>query len=214
VFGFPDGELLLSIPMPVPQGQPVERCCHFVWFRPADETALAALCTDASGHNHGRSIPPPLIRPELIAGIKRDAAALLAPQLAALVNGTAQIILQPIFDLESPRVATGRVALIGDAAFVARPHVASGVMKAALDAEALADALAVHPGDVDAALQRYNDQRQPYGAWLVERGRHIGATITDREANARHRIETVMREYGAAGVVRDQPIAARVTVST
>jgi 2-polyprenyl-6-methoxyphenol hydroxylase-like FAD-dependent oxidoreductase len=209
VFGFPDGELLLSIPMPVPQGRPGERCCHFVWFRPADDSALVALCTDASGRSHGRSIPPPLIRPELIAGIKRDAAALLAPQLAALVNGTAQIILQPIFDLESPRVATGRVALIGDAAFVARPHVASGVMKAALDAEALADALAASPGGVDAALQRYNDQRQPYGAWLVERGRHIGATITDRKANPKHRVETVMREYGAAGVVRDQPIAAR-----
>jgi 2-polyprenyl-6-methoxyphenol hydroxylase-like FAD-dependent oxidoreductase len=147
VFGFPDGELLLSIPMPVPQGQPGERCCHFVWFRPADETALAALCTDASGRSHGRSIPPPLIRPELIAGIRRDAAALLAPQLAALVNGAAQIILQPIFDLESPSIATARVALVGDAAFVARPHVASGVMKAALDAEALADALAASPDD-------------------------------------------------------------------
>lgn len=210
VFGFPDGELLLSIPMPVPLGEPGARCCHFVWFRPADEAALAALCTDAGGRGHGRSIPPPLIRPELIAAIKRDAAALLAPQLAALVNGTAQIILQPIFDLQSPRVAAGRVALIGDAAFVARPHVASGVMKAALDAEALADALAANPGDVDAALQRYNGQRQPYGAWLVERGRHIGATIADRKANPKQRIETVMREYGAAGVVRDQPIAARV----
>jgi 2-polyprenyl-6-methoxyphenol hydroxylase-like FAD-dependent oxidoreductase len=211
VFGFPDGELLLSIPMPVPQGQPGDRCCHFVWFRPADETALAALCTDAGGRSHGRSIPPPLIRPELIAGIKRDAAALLAPQLAALVHGTAQIILQPIFDLESPCVALGRVAWIGDAAFVARPHVASGVMKAALDAEALVDALAANSGDLDATLQSYNGKRQPYGAWLVERGRHIGATITDRKANPKHRIETVMREYGAAGVVRDQPIAARVT---
>jgi 2-polyprenyl-6-methoxyphenol hydroxylase-like FAD-dependent oxidoreductase len=210
VFGFPDGELLLSIPMPVPQGQPGDRCCHFVWFRPADDAALAALCTDASGRSHGRSIPPPLIRPELIAGIRRDASALLAPQLAALVNGTAQIILQPIFDVEAPRIATGRVALMGDAAFVARPHVASGVMKAALDAEALADALAASPGDVDAALQRYNAQRQPYGAWLVERGRHIGATILSRSIEPRRRIENIMHEYGAAGVVRDQPIMAQV----
>ena len=46
VFGFPDGELMLSIPMPVPQGAPGERCCHFVWFRQADETALRALGED------------------------------------------------------------------------------------------------------------------------------------------------------------------------
>ena len=209
VFGFPAGELMLSIPMPVPQGAPGERCCHFVWFRAADENALRALCTDTSGKAHGLSIPPPLIRPELIAGIKRDAATLLAPQLAALVNGTAQIILQPIFDFESPQLAFGRVALIGDAAFVARPHVASGVMKAALDAESLADALAATSGDVDTALRRYNADRQPYGAWLVERGRHIGATIAARDIEPRQRIETVMREYGAAGLVRDEAMAAR-----
>ena len=106
------------------------------------------------------------------------------------MNGTAQIILQPIFDLESPRVAIGRVALIGDAAFVARPHVASGVMKAALDAEALADALSAGAGDVEAALQRYDAGRQPYGAWLVQRGRHIGATIAARNMKPSQRVET------------------------
>ncbi|AMN42280.1 FAD-dependent monooxygenase [Rhodoplanes sp. Z2-YC6860] len=209
VFGFPDGELMLSIPMPVPQGGSGERCCHFVWFRPADEPALRALCTDATGKAHGLSIPPPLIRPELIEGIKRNATALLAPQLAALVTGTAQIILQPIFDFEAPRIAFGRVALIGDAAFVARPHVASGVMKAALDAESLAGALGA-VSDVAAALSRYHADRQPYGAWLVERGRHIGATIASRDIEPGLRSETIMREYGAAGLVRDQAMAARV----
>ena len=67
------------------------------------------------------------------------------------MNATAQIILQPIFDLESPRIAFGRVALVGDAAFVARPHVATGVMKAAIDAESLAEALAGSGGDVPRA---------------------------------------------------------------
>src|SRR4029077_6908863 len=68
IFGFPDGELMLSIPMPGPQeGAHAGECrCHFVWFRPAAEAELAALCTDASGRSHGLSIPPPLIRPELI----------------------------------------------------------------------------------------------------------------------------------------------------
>src|SRR5262249_17343601 len=28
-FGFPDGELMLSIPMPAPRGAAGERCCHF-----------------------------------------------------------------------------------------------------------------------------------------------------------------------------------------
>ena len=50
-------------------------------------------------------------------------------------------VLQPIYDLETPRMAFGRVAIIGDAAFVARPHVGAGVSKACDDALALIDAL-------------------------------------------------------------------------
>jgi 2-polyprenyl-6-methoxyphenol hydroxylase-like FAD-dependent oxidoreductase len=208
VFGFPDGELMLSIPMPAPGGEE-QRACHFVWFRPVAESALADLCTDAGGKRHGVSIPPPLLRPELLAAVKQDAAARLAPQLAALVDATAQIILQPIFELESPRIAFGRVALLGDAAFVARPHVATGVMKAAIDAESLADVLAGGGGDVAAALERYDHERQPYGAALVTRGRHIGAYFAQSGADRRRRVETLMREYGAAGLVHDQPIGAR-----
>jgi hypothetical protein len=83
-------------------------------------------------------------------------------------------------------------------------------MKAALDAESLTDAISGAGGDVTAALFRYNADRQPYGAWLVERGRHIGATIASRDMEPGLRIETIMREYGAAGLVRDQAMAARV----
>ena len=66
----------------------------------------------------------------------------------------AEPILQPIYDLESPRMAFGRVAVVGDAAFVARPHVAAGVSKAADDAAALAGALQREP-DVESALKRF-----------------------------------------------------------
>jgi 2-polyprenyl-6-methoxyphenol hydroxylase-like FAD-dependent oxidoreductase len=208
LFGLLDGEVMLSIPMPATQDDG-DRTCHFVWFRPATEDRLIELCTDASGRRHGISIAPPLIRAELIAQIRRDAEALLAPQLAALVNAAPQIMLQPIFDLEVPRMVHGRIALLGDAAFVARPHVASGVMKAAVDAETLADALA-SASDIDTALQRYNDLRRPYGTALVERGRHIGATIVTRTVDPERRAEILMREYGSAGLVRDRPIAARV----
>lgn len=212
VFGFPGGGLFLSMPMPGPDDGPHkgERRCHFVWFRSATENELSALCTDATGQQHGVAIPPPLIRPELIAALKAEADALLAPLLAALVHGAKQIILQPIFDLESSQIVFGRVALLGDAAFIARPHVATGVMKAALDAQSLADAVAA--GDLDAGLARYDAERCRFGRWLVERGRHIGRTITARDMDPRQRIETLMREYGAAGMVNETPITARAAL--
>jgi 2-polyprenyl-6-methoxyphenol hydroxylase-like FAD-dependent oxidoreductase len=205
VFGFGERELMLSIPMP---GDGNGRRCHFVWFRAVGEASLADLCTDATGRQHGVAIPPPLIRPDLIRALITEAAATLAPQLSALVEATPQIILQPIFDLQSPRIVFGRIALIGDAAFVARPHVASGVMKAALDAQALADALAAD--EIDPALARYEAKRQPYGAWLVARGRRIGEYFATAGGDRRERIERLMTEYGTAGLVDRTPISARL----
>jgi 2-polyprenyl-6-methoxyphenol hydroxylase-like FAD-dependent oxidoreductase len=210
IFCFSAEGLMLSIPMPGADDD--GRACHFVWFRPIDETGLAALCTDAAGRLHGVSIPPPLIRPEVIGDLKARAQAEFAPQVAALVTRSPQLILQPIFDLETPRMVFARVALLGDAAFVARPHVATGVMKAALDAQCLTDALA-GSRDLHDALADYEDKRSKFGRWLVERGRHIGAQLVaqpagDASARRRH-IDRIMREYGTAGAVADEAITAR-----
>jgi 2-polyprenyl-6-methoxyphenol hydroxylase-like FAD-dependent oxidoreductase len=95
-------------------------------------------------------------------------------------------VLQPIYDLETPRMAIGRVAIIGDAAFVARPHVGAGVSKACDDALALADALAGH--DVEPALHAFEALRLPVGRRIIERARHLGAYLqaTQTEAERAH----------------------------
>ena len=75
------------------------------------------------------------------AEMRAAAETVLAPQFRDLIRLAGQPILQAIYDIESPRMAFGRVAIIGDAAFVARPHVGAGVTKAAQDALILARAL-------------------------------------------------------------------------
>ncbi|MEI9803168.1 MAG: hypothetical protein WDN48_00340 [Pseudolabrys sp.] len=79
------------------------------------------VLTDDSGKTHAISIPPPLISRAAIAEMRADAERLLAPQFRQIVKLIEEPILQPIYDLESPRMAFGRVAIVGDAAFVARP---------------------------------------------------------------------------------------------
>src|SRR5450759_2674461 len=98
------------------------------------------------------------------------------PQFRQIVRLIEEPILQPIYDLESPRMAFGRVAILGDAAFVARPHVAAGVSKAADDAAALVEALAAEP-DVPAALKRYEAARFRENTLIIERARHLGAYL-------------------------------------
>ncbi len=130
-----------------------------------------------AGRYHGLSIAPPLIRPEVVAGIKATARALVAPQIAEIF-ARSEPFFQPIFDLESPAITFGRVALLGDAAFVARPHVGAGVTKAALDAASLADALIANGDDLAAALARYQREQTSFGRGLVAFGREEGAYIS------------------------------------
>lgn len=213
VFSLPDGELAFSIPM-APQHDAWDiRRCMFVWFRQADYgSTLRQWCTDAAGHCHGDSIPPPLIRPEVITEFRAAARTTLAPQLSELIGCAREPILSAIFDLETPSMSFGRVVLVGDAAFVARPHVGTGVTKAALDAQALADALAASKENVASALASYEFGRKRAGSQLVARGRHLGAHLEPPVLHgdgygkrARPPIESLLREYGP-GNVADWPL--------
>lgn len=178
-FGLPPGEQFLGYPVAGPDNdlRPGHRRYNVVWYRPADEaTKLKWLLTDDKGVTHAISIPPPLIRREAIAEMRTDAERLVAPQFRQVVRLIEEPILQPIYDLESPRMAFGRVAILGDAAFVARPHVAAGVSKAADDAAALAGSLQSE-GSVTAALKRYEAGRLPENYRIIERARHLGAYL-------------------------------------
>jgi 2-polyprenyl-6-methoxyphenol hydroxylase-like FAD-dependent oxidoreductase len=178
-FGLPPGEQFLGYPVAGPDNdlRPGHRRYNVVWYRPADETTkLQWLLTDDNGKTHTISIPPPLIRRDAIAEMRADAKRLLAPQCRQIVRLIEEPILQPIYDLESPHMAFGRVAIIGDAAFVARPHVAAGVSKAADDAAALVAALQAE-ADVPSALKRYEAARLRENYRIIERARHLGAYL-------------------------------------
>jgi 2-polyprenyl-6-methoxyphenol hydroxylase-like FAD-dependent oxidoreductase len=157
---------------------------------------LADLNTDTAGRRHDQ-VPPPLIRPDVVAVAKADAEALLAKPVADIFNRSREVFFQPIYDLASPRIVFGRTALLGDAAFVARPHIGAGVTKAALDAVCLADAVARH-ADLDVALAHYERERHGFGEWIVGRSRDLGAMIGPAPKGSPlpdRRPDVVMRRY-------------------
>jgi 2,6-dihydroxypyridine 3-monooxygenase len=71
-------------------------------------------------------------------------------------------------------MAFGRVCLVGDAAFAARPHAAAGTAKAAADAWTLAAALAKFGDDVPAALRAWEPAQLEVGRNLVARVQDMG----------------------------------------
>lgn len=176
-FGLPDGEQIIGYPVAGAGNatQRGQRRYNFVWYRPAiDPDELRALMTDADGMHHPGGIAPNRVSWRQVARMREAARARLAPQWAEVIEKTAQPFLQPIHDLMSERIAFDRVALMGDAAFVARPHVGMGVTKAGDDALALARALA-STDTVAAALQAYEAERLAPGRAVVERARRLGA---------------------------------------
>jgi len=209
-FCLPPGEQCIGYPVVGPNNElrEGERRYNVVWYRPAEETSeLPQLLTDRSGVGHSISIPPPLIRSEHVTAMRAAAERLLAPQFRAIVRLIEEPILQPIYDLESPHLAFGRAAIIGDAAFVARPHVAAGVSKAADDAAALTAAL--DSEDVESALRRFESQRLPENKKIIERARHLGAylqatqTAEERARSARHSIpQAVLAETAVLDFLR------------
>ena len=189
VFCLPPGEQCLSYPVAGADNdlRGGYRRCNFVWYRPAPaSTALKRMLTDAAGHLHGLGIPPPLVAPEIVAELRAAARALLPPQLEEVVRLTPQPFLQPIYDVESPRMAVGRVALVGDAGFLARPHVAAGVTKAAEDALALATALQTNES-IDRALARFEAARIGINRRVMQRGRDLGTYLQPAPASPEDR---------------------------
>ena len=194
-WGLLDREHILGYPVPgaLDDLTPGRRRFSFVWYRPVEaRTTLAEMQTDATGRVHSEGIPPQLIRPEVIAALRRDAEAKLPPVFAEIVRTCAQPLFQPIGDLESPMMRSGRVALLGDAAFVARPHVAKGAIKAGHDAIELAAALADE--NIEDGLARYDAVRRPANAVVVAESRRLGAYIEGKGNRANS--VAFMRENG------------------
>jgi len=177
-FCLPSNEQMLGYPVAGPDNdlRRGHRRYNFVWYRPASESEqLPRLLTDESGRTHALSIPPPLIAREVVAQMRAEAEDVLAPQFNEMLALCALPFLQPIYDLEVPHMAFGRVAVLGDAAFVARPHVGAGVAKAAEDALALADAL--ESGDLERSLKQFEAARLSVGNKIIERARRLGAYV-------------------------------------
>jgi len=177
--------------------RPGHRRYNFIWYRVGDAAMLRRMCVDEQGRQHEFSVPPPLIRKDLVAQMRAEAEAIMPAVFADCLRNIAQPFFTPIYDFSSPRLVFGRVALVGDAASSARPHMGFGVAKAGGDAQALAAALGSHD-DIDAALTHYNAVRQPIGERIMLHGRRLGTHLgVDLKTEEDRRMWALLQDHGA-----------------
>lgn len=216
VFGLPPDEQSISYPI-AGEGDADEAKTlrlNWVWYRQArSQEAQDALLTDLDGQRREVSIPPRMMRPEAIAEMRADAERRLPPQHAELVRLTEHPFLQGIFDLRSPEMVFGRAILLGDAAFIARPHTGYGVTKAAEDTVALVECLAAAGADIEGGLAAWGALRVAAGNEMVDRGRVLGQMLDADRHNAggdsfglgRGVTAAVLVETAISGRMQDTP---------
>ena len=177
--------------------RPGHRRFNFIWYRVADADQLRDMCVDENGVQHEYSVPPPLIRKDLIADLHKDARETLPPALLDSMMAIQQPFITPIYDFTAPAIVYGRVAMVGDAAANARPHMGFGMAKAGGDAQALAKALGSHD-DIDSALKAYNAERHPLGNTIVMHGRKLGTHMgVDLKTEEDRRMHELLQDDGA-----------------
>ena len=129
--------------------------------------------------------------------MRADARAILPPAMLDCVMTIRQPFITPIYDFTASQIVFGRVAMVGDAAANARPHMGFGMSKAGGDAMALAKHLGDHD-DIDAALKAYNAERQPIGNHIVMHGRKLGTHLgVDLKTEDDHRMHALLQGDGA-----------------
>lgn len=154
---------------------PGQRRLNWVWYvHVAPGPDLDGILTDRSGVRHAGSVPPGEVAEPVAESMRATAARELHPRFAALVASTALPFVQVIQDLTVPRMRFGRACLLGDAAFIVRPHTAGATAKAADDALALARAAQRGPGGFDAALARWESERLAAGRAMAQYGMALG----------------------------------------
>jgi 2,6-dihydroxypyridine 3-monooxygenase len=172
----PDSHILVY-PIPALDGSVTEgnRLINIVWYVNVGQGApLDALMTGRDGVRRPVSLPPGAATDAAVTRMRQAAKDQLAGPIAEAVVSAAEPFVQVVTDIEVPRMAFGRICLIGDAAFAVRPHAAAGTAKAAADGWALAEELTAADGDVPAALAAWERRQLGLGRDLLARCREIG----------------------------------------
>jgi len=153
---------------------PGQRRINWVWYWNVPEADLPALMTGNDGQVRDFSVPPGQVQDKWLEKQTAIAEEIFCPQFLELWQATRQPFIQPILDLAVPRMVHGRVVILGDAAFIPRPHTAASTAKAGANALALEKSLRSYPDDLDQALQDWEPDQLDLGRHLERSGKALG----------------------------------------
>lgn len=157
---------------------PGQRRLNWVWYVHAPEgSTLDAILTDQRGNRRDGSVPPREVADAVATSMREAASRELHPRFAELILATPEPFIQVILDMAVPKMLFGRVCLLGDAAFIVRPHTAGATAKAADDARALALATQSGRAGMEEALTRWEVGQLRAGREMYNYGVALGRRL-------------------------------------
>ena len=117
------------------------RALNWMWYRNVGEKELSKFLTDAFGNSHHWSVPPGMLDKSRCNKLMDEISAIFPPEFSLIARATENLSLQAIYSGVAEQFSRGRIALVGDAAHIAVPHIGAGTSYAIQDALSLSQAL-------------------------------------------------------------------------
>ena len=155
---------------------------NWVLYENLTDHQITYYLTDKDNRKQQGSIPPGMLSQKQIHHLNLLAKHSFPTELADAIYKTKNPFIQAVYDLATPKYCENRIALIGDAAYVLRPHVASGAVKALQDALALFEAVS-QGDDIYHSLEAWNNAQIDKAKSLFELGRLIGKQMVTEVPN-------------------------------
>jgi 2,6-dihydroxypyridine 3-monooxygenase len=202
-YGLLDDGHVIAYPIPLigDDGALHGRSINFQWYwNVAEGPELDELMTDRDGIRRPVSVHADGLQERFLRELHVRARERLAPEpFVELMTSVDKPFVTVIEDTDTPRMALGRICVLGDAAVTGRPHAAAGGAKAAANAWALADALeqAGHDADVEDVLRGWEPAQLAQGRALLAKVCHMadllqtGGTFAPGDPACRFGLPTV-----------------------
>jgi len=150
-----------------------QRRLNWVWYWNRTEAELDPLLTDANGLRRTYAIPPGALHPEQESRQREIAERVLPPAFKELLRATKEPFVQAIMDLACPQLVFNRIILMGDAAFVIRPHTAASTSKGIANAFALVGEM-TGKQELSESLDHWQRSELNRGQRLMSYGQGLG----------------------------------------
>ncbi|MGH8517230.1 MAG: FAD-dependent monooxygenase, partial [Panacagrimonas sp.] len=176
--GYPGGHgIFYFVPGADGSIEPGSRLVNWGVYVRMPEPELATLLVDVDGHHRDGSLPPGAMPRATELALLQKVEGRLPEFHLEILRACRHTSVYAIQDREVPAYRKGRIAVAGDAGALARPHSASGALKAMTDAIALSDSLSAEPSNLDIALAHYSESQTRSGNQLVRFGRQLGEAL-------------------------------------